>query len=72
MFEITLKAARINAGLTQKEAASSLGISKNTLSGYESGKAVPKIDTAKAIANLYGIAVDSIIFLPSDCAKSTI
>lgn len=68
MVQITLKAARINAGLTQKEAASRLGISKNTLSGYEIGKAIPKIDTAKAIANLYGVAVDNIIFLPSDCA----
>ena len=33
--KITLKAARVNAGLTQKEAAKKIGISYQTLSDYE-------------------------------------
>ena len=59
---ISLTAARINAGLTQKEAAKALEISKNTLSAYEKGRYVPKIDMAERMAALYGLSVDNIIF----------
>ena len=65
---ITLKAARVNANYTQKEAAMQLEISKGTLASYEMYKTVPGIDMAKKIASLYGLAVDDIIFLPNDCA----
>ena len=65
---ITLKAARVNAGLTQKEAAKRLKISKGTLTSYEKYRTIPGVDTAKKIAALYGLEVDDIIFLPEDCA----
>ena len=65
---ITLKAARVNAGFTQTEAAKLLNISKGTLASYEKYKTIPGIDTAQKIAALYGLAVDGIIFLPEDCA----
>ena len=65
---ITLKAARVNAGLTQKEAAKSLNISRNTLASYEMYKTKPDIAMAQKIAALYGLSVNGIIFLPSDCA----
>lgn len=65
---ITLKAARINRDMTQEAAAKELGITKGTLASYESGKTIPKISMAKKIARLYGLAVDDIIFLPTDCA----
>ena len=35
--KVTLKAARVNCGLTQKEAAKILGVSVDTLSKYERG-----------------------------------
>lgn len=35
--KVTLKAARVNCGLTQKEAAKKLGLSVDTLSKYERG-----------------------------------
>lgn len=65
---ITLKAARVNAGLTQKEAAKLLGISKTTLASYEMYRTIPSIDMAHKISALYGLDVDGIIFLPEDCA----
>ena len=65
---ITLKAARVNANLTQKEAAKRLEISKSTLASYEMYKTIPSIDMAKKIAALYGLEVDGIIFSPDDCA----
>lgn len=65
---ITLKAARVNANFTQKEAAKKLGISKGTLASYEKYRTIPGIDTANRIADLYGLTVDGIIFLPNHCA----
>ena len=59
---ITMKAARVNANLTQAEAANALEISKNTLNGYENGKVIPKFDVAQKMAKLYGLSVDDIIF----------
>ena len=38
---ITLKAARVNAGMTQDEVAKKAGITVQTLSSWEIGKSVP-------------------------------
>lgn len=61
-MQIQLKAARINAGLTQCIAAKELNLSKSTLSNYEAYKTKPNIETAKKIAKLYGLTVNDIIF----------
>lgn len=63
----TMKAARVNAGLTQEEAAKKLEVSKATLLGYENGKTVPRIDFAQKMAKLYQLSVDEIIFLKNNC-----
>lgn len=57
-----LRAARVNAGLTQAKAAEHLEISKNTLVSYEMYRTKPDIEMAKKIAALYGMTVDDIIF----------
>ena len=59
---ISLKAARVNADLTQKEAAKALGISKGTLANYEMYRTSPSIDTAERIADLYGQSKNDIVF----------
>lgn len=59
---VQLKAARVNANLTQAEACELLGISRTTLLNYEQYKTIPDIETAKKMAKLYGMAVDDIIF----------
>lgn len=61
-LRITLKAARVNAGLTAKEAAKQLHISVGTLWNYESGNTVPDWDMVKTISNLYQIPADNIFF----------
>ncbi len=71
-MKITLKAARVNAGLSQDYVARELNKSKNTIANYENGRSVPDIETGKALARIYGLSVDDIIFLPQDCALSTI
>lgn len=62
MPQITLKAARINAGYTQKEAAKQFGVSVKTLGRWESGATLPTVDKLKKISVLYNIAYDNIFF----------
>ena len=59
---ITLKAARVNAELSQQEAAKQLGISKSTLGNYEKYKTTPDIEMSKRMAALYNWSVNDIIF----------
>jgi transcriptional regulator with XRE-family HTH domain len=65
MFQITLKAARVNAGLTQKQAATALGVSNCTLLNWEKGISMPKANHIDAICDLYKVTYDMLIFLPS-------
>lgn len=67
-MKLTLKAARVNAGMTQDEVAEVLKKSKNTIVNYEKGRSTPDIETGKALAALYGLSVDDLIFLPNNCA----
>lgn len=48
-------AARINAGLSQEEAAKKLGISVYTLANYENGKTVPTWSTHIKMSECYQI-----------------
>lgn len=59
---ISLKAARVNAGLKQTEAAKRLKVSKATLASYEAYKTIPDVRKAQDIAKLYGLSADDIIF----------
>lgn len=64
VFQISLAAARVNAGLKQTEAAKELGITEKTLGGYERGQtAIPGHVLQKA-AKLYDIPSD-LIRLPN-------
>ena len=57
---ISIKAARVNAGLTQGEVAEHIGKTKNTIVSYEAYATVPDITTAQALAELFGMSVDEI------------
>jgi transcriptional regulator with XRE-family HTH domain len=61
-LRISLKAARINAELSQREAARCLGISISTLQNYESGKTVPDWNMVGKISDLYDLSSDYIFF----------
>lgn len=62
MYTFTPRAARINAKLSVKEAASELNINEDTLYRYENGKTSPNIGTAIKMAKLYGVTVNEIDF----------
>lgn len=64
-MELTLKAARVNCNLTQKEAAYLIGIRKETLAKYEKGVTFPNVLTIKKIEEVYGVEYKELIFIPS-------
>ena len=66
MPQITLKAARVNAGLTQKKAAEELGVSNKTLWNWEQGNSFPNAEMIKSICILYGVQYDHLNFLTAN------
>lgn len=64
MNKITLSAARVNAGYSQKQAAKLLDISNKTLCNWEKGKTFPEQPMIEKLCNLYGVTYDMINFAP--------
>ncbi len=67
-MQMSLKAARINAGLTQKTAAERLKVSEDTVSNWERGKSFPDAMNIKSIEDVYNVRYDQLIFLPKNYA----
>ena len=63
-MQISLKAARVNANLTQAEAAKALKTNIQSLVNYESGKVMPNVEMVKRMMDVYGIPFDEINFYP--------
>ena len=66
MLRISLKAARVNAGLSQKEVADILGVSNKTIHSWEKCDTFPSADYIDKLCKLYGVSYDDIIFLPTN------
>lgn len=64
MIKMTLRAARLNAGYSQKVAADLLHISNKTLCAWENGKTFPKQPMIEKMCELYGVPYDAINFAP--------
>ena len=60
MVIISLRSARVNAGLTMKEAAKIVGIHHETLSKYENNSADIPMSLLNKLSNLYQIPTDYI------------
>lgn len=69
-MSMTMKAARVNRGLNQQEAADIIGVSRTTLQSWETYKSYPTVAQLPAIEAAYGLKYDDIIFLPSDYTLS--
>lgn len=66
MAKMTLKAARVNTGLTQKAAAVKFGVSNKTLCSWEKGLSFPDASKIPLICDAYGVSYDDLIFLPNN------
>ena len=60
---ISLKAARANADMTQREWAEKLNVTVDTVLNWETGKSEPKLSQLRQISELSGIPMD-FIFVP--------
>ena len=62
-MSITLKAARVNKNLTQREAAEVMGISVETIKNWEAGRSYPNVIQLKKIEQTYDVSYNDINFL---------
>lgn len=62
-YQISLRAARINRGLKQREVSKSLGVCEKTICNWETGRSFPPADMFLRLCDLYGISIDN-IFIP--------
>ena len=60
-FNENLKFLRKKEGLTQEELAEKLNVSRQSVTKWESGNAIPDIEKIKEIAYIFLISVDSLI-----------
>lgn len=58
--------ARKKKGLSQEEVAEKLGISRQTISKWETDETLPDIRQAKRLAVLYGLSLDELITFDLD------
>ena len=61
-IQITLKAARVNAGLTLMEASRNIGIGKDTLIKWEKNSGLVNPIWQNKISEVYGMPIDYIFF----------
>lgn len=66
MAKMNLKAARVNAGYTQKKAAEMLNVSNKTLCKWENGTSFPNAKKIELICEIYAVSYDDIIFLANN------
>lgn len=62
-IQVSLAAARVNAGLTQQDVANKMNISKQTIVNWENGRVIPKLAQFEMLSRLYNMPKDN-IFLP--------
>ncbi len=61
MFQENLMTLRKLHNISQEELAEKVGISRQTLSKYETGESLPDIEKTKAIADVFGVSLDDLV-----------
>lgn len=56
-----IKQARLQAGLTQEQAAAALGVSRQTISNWETEKTYPDIISVVKMSDLYAVSLDQLL-----------
>ena len=56
-----LKQARSETDLSQEAAAEKIGVSRQTMSNWETGKSYPDIASVIAMSDVYGVSLDSLM-----------
>lgn len=58
----SLKTIRQVRGLTQEDVASKIGVTRQTISSYESNRTQPDIETLKRLAEIYDVELNDILY----------
>lgn len=61
MFGDNLIELRKLMNLSQEELAEKIGVSRQTLSKYETGESLPDIEKCKALADVFGVSMDDLV-----------
>lgn len=61
MFKDNLLELRKLNNMSQEELADKIGVSRQTLSKYETGESVPDIEKCKVIADVFGRSIDDLV-----------
>lgn len=61
MFKDNLISLRKVNHLSQEQLAEQLGVSRQTLSKYETGESAPDIEKSKQIADFFGVSLDDLV-----------
>ena len=61
MEPISMKAARVNADMTQSDMALKMGVSNKTIMNWETGKIIPKPAQFKMYCDIVGRPEDDIL-----------
>ena len=60
-FEIKIKEARLQKGLSQTELAKEMSISRQAVSQFESGKVIPTIERLVEIAQILNVTLNELV-----------
>lgn len=61
MFHKNLVSLRKMNQMSQEELAEKIGVSRQTISKYETGEAVPDIDKCKMLADTFNVSMDDLV-----------
>lgn len=70
MFKDNLVELRKIHELSQEELADKIGVSRQTLSKYETGESLPDIEKCKLIADAFGVSIDDLLNYDSRSSES--
>lgn len=58
---VNLKYQRKEAGYTQQELAKIVGTSQGSIAQWETGRHLPRVDTLRKLADLFGCTIDDLL-----------
>ena len=57
-----LRQLRLLSGMTQEQVAEKIGVTRQTLSNYESGRTRPDVDMLAQLSTIYGTDIDGVVY----------
>ncbi len=66
MQMMTIRELREGAGMTQLDLAFAIDVTATTVYNWEKGRAEPRATQLRAMAKLFGVSMDAILFEPEE------